>query len=433
MYEKFLHFIWQCQEFSKADLLTFQGEPLVILSPGIPNTNEGPDFSMGRVKIGQLEWHGAIEIHIKSSEWHRHGHDQHPAYEQVILHVVWKNDRPVLQANSEPIPTLELKDRVDHNLLFKYQRLIKEKAKVPCAKSLYQVPGIVRLSMLDAVLVERLEKKSHLIMDHLHLNHNDWDASTCRMLIANFGFKTNQDAFGELSRRLPISIISRLTTLTQVESLVFGISGLLSGNGEDPYFRKLQTEYHYLKAKFQLEIQEINPGIWKFLRLRPSNFPSLRLAQLSSLLYGNQRFFTPFKETGDLPTLLKCLKVNPSHYWQRHFNFGLESAHRLTGLGRQSREILVINVVVPILVAYARSMDLAQYQEKALFLLQQFPPENNRIIRAWRELGFKVDSAFDSQALIGLFNDYCQKKNCLSCKIGASIIKNDPVLLNLAP
>lgn len=433
MHEKFLHFIWQCQEFNKSDLLTCQGEPLVILSPGILNTNEGPDFSQGRVKIGNLEWHGAIEIHIKSSEWHRHGHDQHPAYQQVVLHVVWKNDRPVLQKNGEPIPALELKDRVDHNILYKYQRLVKEKAEVPCAKSLSQVPGIVRLSMLDAVLVERMEKKSHLILDHLRSSHNDWDISTCRMLIANFGFKTNQVAFTELSRRLPISIICRLSTLEQVEALVFGISGLLQGKSDDPYFTKLQAEYQYLKAKFQLEIQEINPGIWKFLRLRPSNFPTLRLAQLSALLYRNQRFFTVLKESEDLTGLLKSLEADQSQYWQQHYNFGLVSTNAINGLGRQSREILVINLVVPVLIAYARAMDLPQYQEKALTLLQHLPSENNRIIRAWRDLGFKVDTAFDSQALIGLFNDYCQRRNCLSCKIGASIIKNVPGLLNRAP
>ncbi len=431
MHENFLHFIWHCQEFTKSHLLTCQGEPLVILSPGVHNNDEGPDFSQGRVKIGNLEWYGAIEIHIKSSEWFRHRHDQHPAYDQVILHVVWKNDRPVLQQNGEPIPTLELKDRVDHNLLFKYQHLIKERARVPCSRSLPAVPSVVRLSMLDSVMVQRMFRKSRILLEFLDSNQNDWDISTCRFLIANFGFKTNQVAFGELSRRLSISLLPRLSSIDQVEALIFGISGFLDGGSDEAYFNRLQTEYRYLKAKFQLDTQEINRGIWKSLRLRPSNFPCIRLAQLSALLHRNQRFFMSLKESNTLTELLIELAAEPSLYWRQHYDFGRKSAKPLTGLGKESREILIINVVVPVLMAYALAMDLPKYQDKALDLLQQLPSENNRIIRDWRELGFKVDSAFDSQALIGLFNEYCQKRNCLSCKIGASIIKNDPAHLNL--
>ncbi|OJW72804.1 MAG: hypothetical protein BGO68_00565 [Candidatus Amoebophilus sp. 36-38] len=426
MQEDWLHFIWKLQYFDKKDLITAQGDKLTILSPGIRNKDAGPDFLHASIMLGDITWYGHIELHVKASAWQTHQHHLDIAYENVILHVVWYNDQSIQRKDHTPLPTLVLQGKVAPTFLEKCEQLIQQQINIPCGSQLYQVPTIVKNSMLDKVLFQRLSNKNALVYRLLNNNQGDWEETAYQLLAHNFGFKINSPAMLELSIAVPLKIIRKLRQeRIQIEALLLGQAGLLTTTSKDipdAYMTILIQEYSYLSHKYQFNKYTINKSNWKFFRLRPANFPTIRIAQLVQILYQQPHLFNWLVHT-PVEVLRSQLAVTQSTYWQHYYTFGKPSKSKIPGLGISSIENILINTVVPLLVAYGKSHDQSTYIDKALALLQTLPPEYNNITHEWEKLGIKAQNAFDSQALIELFNCFCIQKRCLSCNIGTTLLQ----------
>jgi len=425
MNESFLQYIWQSQYFDKRDLETTEGEKIEIFRQGTLNTDSGPDFSNGKIKIDSIEWAGNIELHIKSSEWLQHHHDVDAAYDNVILHVVWKDDKPVTRKDGSRIPTIEIGNRVDQSLINQYHKLMDTSFVVPCGKLLAGVNDLTRLSMLDKTLVERLEFKSRFVRTLLIRNNNDWEETCYQLLARNFGFKVNSEAFLQLAQNLPYRILLKHADHPiQVEALLYGVAGFLEGGiKNDIYFNTLQKEFKILNVKYQLEERKLDPVQWRFLRLRPANFPTVRIAQFSAIISSTKNIFSKIIDAKSYADLIIFFQIRQSDYWHNHYRFGIKSKSKVRDLGQSSSDILIINSVAPLLVAYGLEKDEEDYIARAQNILQQMPAESNKITRTWDALNWKVKNAFDSQGLIELYNNHCQSKNCLNCAIGASLMR----------
>jgi len=422
--ESFIHYLWQFQYFDKKDLKTTAAERLTILKPGILNSNAGPDFSVVKIKAGEIDWAGCVEIHIQSSGWYEHKHNHDRAYENVVLHVVWEENKPVYREDGTRFPTLQLKERVDPDLIRSYQKLINNPSSIPCEKSFSQVDEIVKHSMIDKSLMRRLEVKSKQIISILEQTKGDWEETTYQLLASNFGFKINKEPFEQLAKSLPYKIIQKhRDKLVQVEALLFGQAGFLVAKTKDEYLTSLFTEYQFLGKKYELVNYQLHPTQWKFLRLRPANFPTIRIAQLAALLATNKNIFSTLLELQDYKSLVDFLEIQPSAYWQHHYRFGKKSKALVADFGESSRDNIIINTVVPLLVAYGQSRDDWSLVERAVTILQAIPTEKNRITRVWQDLGYESKTAFDSQGLIELYNNYCQRRECLNCTIGSALLK----------
>jgi len=425
MNESFLHYLWQFQYFDKKNLCATEGEAISILKTGNMNTHAGPDFSNAKVRIADIEWAGNIEIHIKSSDWYAHKHDVDSAYENVVLHVVWENNKPVYRKDGTPLATLELKNKVNESILREYQKLIGNPAAIACERSFRHVSELVKFSMLDKALMQRLETKAQHVHELVKLNNGDWEETTYQLLAKNFGFKTNSDPFFQLSKSLPYKIIQKQSQLILVEALLFGQAGMLETKTKDEYVTQLFREYHLLEQKFSLQDSKLNPSQWRFLRLRPANFPTVRLAQFAALLFSTKNIFSHLTSLDAGRSVDRLLSHAQSDYWKLHYRFGKKAKGIVPGLGNSSIQNIVINTVAPLLVAYGKYKDEQSYIDSAVNFLQQLPAEQNKITRTWLDLGLKVKTAFDSQALIELHNNFCQKRQCLNCNIGISILKPD--------
>jgi hypothetical protein len=421
--EAFLHYIWQYQYFNKEGLQTSDDEPLQIFKPGIINTNSGPDFSDARIGIGNLEWRGSVEIHIKASGWTDHQHSTDEAYEKVVLHVVWENDRSIFHSDGSPIPTLELKGRVAPDLWARYRELVTNPETIPCTENWSQVSEISKLSMLDKVVADRLQEKSKNVENTLAKTNGDWEETCYRLLCKNFGFKVNAEAMEQLAEALPYKVILKSVDKPyQVEALLLGQAGFLEKPSEDEYISLLKREFKLLSKKFNLEGKQMREAQWRFLRLRPANFPTIRLAQLAALFSIHANLFSKILVSKTSKELIELLLVTQSDYWLHHYQIGKPAVTQVDSLGKSSIHNLIINSVAPLLTAYGRLHDDQNYIDRAVELLQQVPTENNKITRQWNNLGFKVKTAFDSQGLIELYNNYCTKRRCLECTIGMHIV-----------
>ena len=425
MKEEFLHYIWQHQYFDKTDLYTLEGEKVQVLRVGIYNTDAGPDFKETLVKVGEVEWSGSVEIHLRASDWRRHQHQLDFKYNQVVLHVVWEADEAVCRTDGSLIPALELKGRVNLAMLQTYEQLRKAPFAIPCAAFWPEVPDITKNMMLGRALTERLELKGEEVLQvYRHLN-NDWEATAYQLLCKGFGFKINQDPFEWLARALPVQIVRRHhDNLFQLEALLFGQAGFLV-NPEDTYAAHLAKEYTYLSRKYTIKEQAMQRHHWNFLRMRPANFPTVRLAQLAALLAKHKSLFSTIIQT-ESPKAYDALWQAPvSAYWQKHYTFGAESRVVQLQLGKSSAQNLTINVAVPLLAAYASHTQEIGYLDKAVGLLEKVKEASNRITRQYEELGWKAASAADNQAALGLYKSYCQPVNCLRCAIGNKIMKQN--------
>lgn len=423
MSEAFLHYLWQFQYFDKNELKTSAGESIQIFNPGYRNSHAGPDFHNARVKIADVEWVGSAEIHIQASGWMEHKHDRDPAYENVVLHVVWKNDKAITRNDGSLLPTLELMHRVDPRFFLDYQRLVNSPEIIPCSPFLFQVKEVTKLAMLDKVLITRLESKSTRIFDTLHKNHHDWLETCYQLLARSFGFKVNADPFQQLAQLLPYKVLRKHgDKLLHIEALLFGQAGFLEEDMDDEYYRLLKREYNVLRQKYKLSDRRLNKAQWKFLRLRPANFPTIRLAEFAALLFNQPNLFSVILETETFADLLSIFSVKQSEYWTHHYTFFKNAKEPVNFLGDSSISMIIINTVVPLLVAYGKSKDDQRYVDRAVGILQQIPSESNSIITQWKGLGLKCKTAFDSQALIELKNNFCAKRRCLDCTIGVSLI-----------
>lgn len=424
MHESFLYYVWQLQYFNKKDLKTTDGERLEVFNPGSLNTNSGPDFLNAKIRIGNIDWAGNVEIHTKASDWHHHQHNIDPAYDNVILHVVWQNDKPVKRSDHTTMPVLELNKLIDEALIGEYKKLVNSPTSIPCEKSIHKVEEVIRFSMLDKALMQRLEAKAGQVLLLFKQNQNDWEEITYQLIGRNFGFKVNSEPFFQLVQAVPRKLLLKhADSLIQMEALLFGQAGCLEHPGKDEHALLLKREYEVLSKKYNLKETQINLAAWRFLRLRPANFPTLRMAQFAALFNQRKNLFSHILEAATRQQFINLLDVRTSEYWNHHYRFGRKTTKPLSGMGEDSIENLMINSVVPLLVAYGRYQDDQQYIDRAVTLLQETPAENNKIVRGWKEMGISARSAFDSQALLELNNNFCAKRKCLSCTIGNHLLK----------
>ncbi len=423
MQESFLHFVWQHQYFDKTGLCASDGQPVNIIRPGFHNMNSGPDFGEATIKIGELDWRGSVEIHSRSSDWNVHGHTKDKAYDNVILHVVWEDDAQVLRNDGTEIPTLTLSDRVDPALVKKYRQLINHTSDIPCEGYIRQVNELLIQSMLDSTAMERLYQKSEEAGMLSERNGNDWEETTYQLFCKNFGFKTNADQFMRLAELVPFRILKKHSNnLQQIEALLFGQAGFLEEGSRDAYSNELLKEFTFLHHKYQLK-EPLSRHQWKFMRLRPANFPTLRIAQLAGILSDPSGLFSRAVEVKSKKQLLHIFKKGVGNYWKMHYQFGREATADVSLIGAGSIENIGINTVAPVLIAYGKSIDDQGYVDQAVALLQELATENNKITRTLKKCGIVTRTAFESQGAIQLYNHYCLKKRCLSCKIGVDIIR----------
>jgi hypothetical protein len=422
--ESFLHYIWQHQYFNREALLTTDGEPVTIFKQGYYNTHAGPDFEQAKIRIGNLEWVGSVEIHIKSSDYLVHNHQVDDAYEKVILHVVWQNDKPLKRTDGTDMPTLELRSRVSEALVKQYRQLVNSAFQIPCSKSFSKIDGLTKVSMLEQAAVSRLQAKANVIRDIHKQTQGDWEETFYRVLAKNFGFKVNAEVLEQLATALPLKTIRKNSdNLLRVEALLFGMAGFLEITRGDEYYQSLKKEFAFVEHKFSLTSDKLNKAQWRFLRLRPANFPTVRLAQLAALLHRSTQLFSDILQQDELDELRKKFSAAVSEYWQWHYGFGKLSKVALGSMGDDSLDNILINSVIPTLAAYATETGEERFFDRALRFLQKIKSEGNAIVRAWADLGLKAASAFDSQGMIEQMNSFCQKHNCLNCSVGAAILK----------
>jgi len=426
--ETFLHFIWQYQYFDKHNLTTTSGVSVNIVSSGHSNHDAGPDFGNSKIVIGRIKWAGNVEIHIKSSDWYAHHHEIDKGYDNVVLHVVWEFDKPVYRTDGSEIPTLELKSRIDPLLINNSDRLVNSTKSIPCSNQFPAIKNLSKQSMMDRVLAERLQRKAKEVMEVHERTNGNWEECAYVLLCKNFGFKTNAQPFEQLARALPIKVLRKHSnTLLQIEALLFGQAGFLDKISND-YQQELEYEYRFLAHKYKLEENKLNKEQWKFARLRPANFPTIRLAQLSVILKNSTNLFASLIALRNFKEVEKLFKEDLSSYWTSHYQFGEESVKKIASIGKSSIENIIVNTIVPLLVAYGKSIDDQSLVDKAVLLLESTAPEKNKITRNWDVLGEKAMSAYSSQAQIELFNNYCLQKKCLKCVIGLQILKKKAIM-----
>jgi hypothetical protein len=418
--ESLLHFVWKFKLFDQTSLKLANGEELIINSPGKHNLDSGPDFHDARLIIGDTKWAGNVEIHVNASDWHKHNHSNDGAYETVILHVVLENDAEISNRNGIKIPTLELKNLLPDYLEERYSELVRRKHPIACSG--FEPPDSFTLrNWLDRLLVERLEEKATRFDQILAFTVNDWQKSLYISLARSFGFKVNALPFELLSRSLPISVIQKYVQSSfQLEALFFGQSGLLLEELLDEYPRQLLAEYAFLRKKHKLT--SMPPHLWKFLRLRPVNFPTIRIAQFTKLMENPNRIFSAILEENDIQNLIDLFDVQVNNYWETHYQFDIQSEFKTKNLGKRSIEGILINAVVPFLFSYGKNHGDERMKERAVSLLYSIRPEENRLLKDWNSLNIQPDSAAGSQALIHLRTEYCDVFRCLDCSLGHRLL-----------
>lgn len=422
MQENILHYIWKTQSFDRQNLHTTAGLPITILKPGIHNHDAGPDFRDARVRIDAMEWAGHVELHVRSSEWYQHQHQTDPAYEGVILHVVWTNDRLVTHEDGTLIHALELKDRVAINLLKRYESLMQQRDTIICSHHLAGIDSFDKAMMLEKSVIERLEDKATDILGMHKAVQYDWEETAYRLLARAFGLKVNADAFEDLAKCTPLKLLKKLgANRLQRMALLYGQSGLLHTDQQDSYLGQLQKEYTFLRSKYDLN-GALSPTHWKFSKLRPFSFPTVRIARFCLLLEKLEHVHQSLLEIEDISSFIKEVNHDNDDYWKNHHDFGKKSSRNFTKIGSGFKDVILLNVVVPLLAAYSKSVDDQRYMEKALSLLEITGAEKNSVTRKYIERGFPIRTGLDSQGAIHLFKEYCHRRRCLECQIGAKIV-----------
>ena len=423
MPEEFLHYIWEQKLFETQNLATSNGQTLEIINVGKRNSDSGPDFFNAKIKIDGTVWVGNIEIHKKSSDWLLHNHQNDKAYNNVILHVVEENDKTICRSSGEEIQVLEI--TYPEHLQTNYQKLLDAQTWIACEEQFHKIDPVILQLGFNRLMIERLENKTGEIMQRLEQNQNNWNETFYQMLARMFGFKVNNLPFELLAKSLPIQILSKhKNTPFQLEALLFGNSGLLNQQllGDD-YYLKLREEFSFLYKKYNLS--PIEGHLWKFMRLRPVNFPTIRISQLAALIHHSQSLFSKIIEIDTLEKLKDLFDVQASEYWNSHYNFNKASSKAsIKRLGDGAIHILIINVIIPFLFVYGETQNKPHLKNRALEFLEKLPAEKNSITQKWQELGIESRSAFESQALIQLKNMHCEKKNCLNCQIGVKLVKS---------
>ncbi|WP_339728464.1 DUF2851 family protein [Maribacter stanieri] len=421
MKEDLLHFIWKFKKYPINGLVTTSGEAINVVSTGIHNHLSGPDFFNAQLELNQQLWAGNVEIHIKSSDWYAHNHQEDSNYDNVILHVVWEDDLSVFRKDGSQIPTLALKEYIPLKILDTYQNLFDARNYkfINCENEFIRVDEFIKDNWMDRLFVERLEQKTAIINKLLEETNNNWEHVLFLMLLKTFGSKINGETFMEIGKSIDFSIIRKLYNKPlEMESLLFGQANLLNGADEgDKYFNDLKKEYAYLKHKYNLNSVFKSP---EFFRLRPSNFPTIRIAQLSAIYVKNNNLFHLLIEK-DEPNVSGVLNAEISEYWEDHFNFGKTSKKSKKRVTISFLDLLMINTIIPLKFAFQRYKGSVD-NDALLKIMSDIKKEENNLISKFGKLGVIVKSAKDSQTYLQLYNNYCSKDKCLDCAIGASLM-----------
>lgn len=424
--ESLLQFIWKFRLFGGNQLQLAGRESLEIIFAGHHNRDSGPDFLDARLKIDGTLWAGNVEVHRKASDWYRHTHHTDASYSNVILHVVYEDDQRILDASGNELPVLVLAPLIDSDMYERWKVL--EMHHQPIACGIWEKPTEPFYSAwLNRLLAERLEEKSGTITEVLQFTANNWDEAFYLVLARSFGFKVNAEPFEQLARSIPLKIVQKHKQSTfQLEALFLGQSGLIDQNVDDEYPRKLYEEYVFLKHQYGL--RSMQPHVWKHLRMRPVNFPAIRIVQFAHLMASAPDLKQMISEVFDLLAFHKSLEVNPKGYWLTHYQIDAQSPHSSKGLGRDARLSVMINSVIPFLFIYARFRGNQELRQRVLNWLEILPPEKHAIARLWELNGVRARHAGDSQALIRLLKAYCEPGKCLDCSWGLRYLKEVPSL-----
>jgi hypothetical protein len=426
MKEEFLHFLWKYGLYNKDKLLDNEGNRIIVIHPGEYNRDAGPDFFNARISVDGTIWAGNVEIHVRASHFNLHGHHDDPVFDNVILHVVAENDRRVFNSKGAELLTTELK--FENSLHDKYNSLINNPIVIACQEEIGSFDKLLLNSWIEALVIERIEQKSGMILKILSDTGNDWEETFYRLLSRYFGFRVNTEPFEMLARSLPFRIIRKhADNRFQIEALLYGTSGMLHEGLfrealDDSYYKELIKEYKILSAKYSL--QPLHGWIWKFARLRPSNFPTVRISQLAGMLAVTGGLFSRLLEVNDIRQLREMLDTTASEYWDDHYTFGSLKRGHAKKTGSQATDILLINSVIPLLFVYGKNHGLSEFSDKALFFLEKIKAEDNSVIREWMAAGIKAENALFSQALLQLRDCYCRKRRCLDCRIGYRLISS---------
>ena len=422
MKEDFLHYLWKFKKFDTLNLKTFNGEEITIINVGQYLELAGPDFFNAQIVIGNQKWAGNVEIHLKSSDWYVHHHERDEAYENVILHVVWEHDTEIFRSNNSEIPVLELKNYVDSTTITNYQSLVSPKSWIFCEKQIKEIDEFVFKNWQERLFFERLERKSKPIYDLLKLTNNDWEAVLFCLLAKNFGLNTNGEIFLKIAQSIPFSIIRKESfEVENLEALLLGNAGLLDAEKEDNYFKDLKFRYFYLLHKYQIEKKLVEPV--QFFKHRPDNFPTIRLSQLANLYHSQQNLFSIISTSNSVKSIYETFEISTSNYWENHYQFDKESPKKKKKLSKSFVDLVIINTIIPLQFAYAKSQG-KEISEDLIQLINEVASEKNAIMDKFSSFGIKSKNAFETQSLLQLKNEYCNKSRCLDCAIGMELLKN---------
>ncbi|WP_029035706.1 DUF2851 family protein [Salinimicrobium terrae] len=424
MREDYLHYLWQFQKFDLQNMKTVDGQQVAVISPGLHNELSGPDFFNSRLLIGDQEWAGNVEIHIRSSDWYMHGHETDAAYDNVVLHVVWVHDVEIFRKDNSPLPVMEIQELVSPESLKSYKNLCTEGSTrwINCEQEWPDIEHFLINNWLERLYVERLEKRSYFISSLLLNTAGDWEAVLFQMLAKNFGLNINGEAFLSIAGSIPFSVVRKArTNAFEIEALFLGQAGLLNGTCEDPYFSKLKEAYSFLQHKYNLSGTGVLPV--KYFRLRPDNFPELRLAQLAAIYHKSSSLFAELQKFEDPQQVYEVFNVQMNEFWSTHYTFSRSHAYRKKKLSRKFIDLIIINTVVPLKFTYHKSQGKDAF-ERIAPLIEAVAAEENEIIKKFRSLRPSIPAgALQSQALLQLKKDYCEKKACLNCAVGLQILQ----------
>lgn len=425
MKEDFLHYLWKFKKFDTSDLKTTNQKTISIQNAGQYLQLAGPDFFNAQMIIDHQKWAGNVEIHVKSSDWYLHQHENDVAYENVILHVVWQHDAVIYRKDNTEIPTLILKEYVASETINQYQELLFPKSWIYCERQIAMVDKFIVRSWQERLFFERLERKSNAIAALLIETQNDWETVLFCLLARNFGLNTNGETFFKVAQSIPFSILRKESNQVEnIEALLLGKTGLLHEEKEDVYFKNLKSIFNYLSIKYKLTTHDFEPV--QFFKHRPDNFPTIRLSQLANLYSSQPNLFSKIIEANTIQKLYAFFQVSASLYWQTHYQFDAASPKKSKSLSKTFINLIVMNTIVPIQFAYAKSQGQDNI-ENAIQLLENIAPEQNSIIQKFQDFGIAAKNAFDTQALLQLKNEYCNKSKCLECAIGIELLKNQNV------
>lgn len=421
MKEAFLHFIWLHKKLDFSNLKTINGDIITVLSTGIYTQQAGPDFFNAKIEINNQVWAGNIEMHIKSSDWYLHNHQQDPNYNNVILHVVWEHDTDVFYPNNKPIPVLELKNQIEDKLLSNYLKLNATKNWIFCENDIKNATQFTLSNFKEKLLIERLQQKEGVIKQLLEINKNNFNAVFFIFLAKNFGLNSNGASFEAIANHISFKVFQKeQNSLLHLEALLFGFAGLLQGEFQDQYPKELQKVFHYLKQKHQLEDSYIQVNFFKH---RPDNFPTIRLAQLAQVYFLKEHVFEQIIKANTPNQIHDLLQVTTSTYWETHYVFDQVSKSKVKKTSKAFIDLILINAVLPMRFAFQNYLG-EPFSDSLLEWLENIKPEQNAVIKRFNDLDLKSKSAYDTQALIHLKKNYCDLQKCLSCAIGIELIKN---------